>query len=576
MDAAGTALTLLGFSLAAGRFFEKLPRTKQRLDGLRDRCLELLNKLNELSESLELDTVAGFIDEMETILHEIMEKLESWRSLNLLYALLRQGNIQDWIESQNKRIDDALAMMNTQLLVSHTVQPDDNRARQECNFDGIWNHLTARYMEPNRTNLQHPQVLQIPRTAPDTCFHDPSSSALASSASHGVSHEPLLFRNERNGSISSANFIGLVDYLLATAEDEQFKQIFLNTYEDYATPEEFFELVRQRFLPAHYPKRHEIVQTIVIWLQDVPSGSELLRVVQDFATAAENNLALRHLDKILQAVDIRSRGPIISPPSYEEVEPSNLDDIAVALSFMEAEARATVRWIDYLRYDRLGELSSSLGALFSLNDKMRRWVKFSTLRYDEIEDRAAAIERFVKTAEACLELHNYNSAAVIAAVLLDWKSKPMTDIPRTMDALKKTTQASMKQLAKLINPHRNYEAYRKILKSDTDHIPWLVAHLDDVKRTLSRYPRTIEVDNVQLINFERYQHLALKVKVPGYRVPLYLEGDRRKKYIEYFRHQIDVVELDEEAECRRLRELKRREDKDYWSWKIELRSLGFW
>ncbi|KAF7338813.1 Serine/threonine-protein kinase STY17 [Mycena sanguinolenta] len=615
---------VLGGCTEVAGLIRKVPRNREQLDKLNNRCIVLLNALNELPTDFEYPTVAEFLQQMETILHGIIERLKPRKSLNVLLAFAKQVDMQEWIELQNQKIEDAFRTLNTQFHVFHAVKLEENIARQERGFNEIQGRLTTIHMElrshskdeastnpqpvvealkiisvsspdphtasssrrrhSNQTDSQlSPPLPPSPLIFSETAYFDDlslsSSQTLISSG--GVLPQPLLsICNMKNGSISSANLVGLVDRFLAT-EEKQFEQILLNTYEDYATPEELFDVLQQKFqeVPremtlSYFLKRHKIIETISLCLQSVPSDSELLNVVRRFATATENSLTQAHKTAILNATDRQTQGSISPPGSTcEKVEPSNPDDIAVALTFMEAEARETVRWIDYLRYDR--DLSSHIDVLLSLTGEMQRWVKFSILRHGEIKARVTAIERFVKTAEACLGLHNYNSAAIIAAVLLDWKSKPTTDIPRTMDALKKTTQASIKRLANFIDPHRNYEAYRKILKSDTDHIPWLVAHLDDIKRTLSRYPRTVEVDNVQLTNFERYQHLALKVKVPGYRVPLDLEGERRKSHIEYLRHQIDTVKFDEETERRRLRKLKKREDEDYRSRRPEMKSLGF-
>ncbi|KAF7338823.1 Serine/threonine-protein kinase STY17 [Mycena sanguinolenta] len=629
---------VLGGCTEIACLIQNVPRNRDQLDKLNNRCIALLNALKELSADFENPTVFEFLHRMETILHGIKERLEPRRSFNVFAAFVKQADMQEWIELQNQNIEDAFRTLNTQFHVSHAVKLDENMARQERGLDEIRGRLTTIHMalrshstgeastnphpvveafkiislsspEPptasssrrrhtNQTdsrNFRQPPRLPEPLIIPGTAYFDDLS--LSSSQTLISSGEPLLsICKMKNGSISSANLVGLVDRFLAR-EEKQFERILLDTYEDYTTPEEFFDVLQQRFqeVPREMTmdcllKRHKILEAIPICLQSVSSDSELLNVVRRFATATENHLTQKHETAILKAIDPESRASFprlrfelchsffqsrapISPASCEKVEPSNPDDIAVALTFMEANARETVRWIDYLRYDR--DLSSRIDALLSSTGKMQRWVKFSILRHGEIKARVTAIERFVKIAEACLELHNYNSAAIIAAVLLDWKSKPTTDIPRTMDALKKTTQASIKRLANFIDPHRNYEAYREFLKLDTNHIPWLVAHLDDVKRCLSRYPRTVEVDNVQLINFERYQHLALKVKVPGYRVPLDLEGERRKNHIEYLRHQIDTVKFDEETERRRLRILKKREDEDYRSRRPEMQSLGF-
>ncbi|KAJ7809188.1 ras guanine nucleotide exchange factor domain-containing protein [Mycena olivaceomarginata] len=369
--------------------------------------------------------------------------------------------------------------------------------------------------------------------------------------------------------------MGLVDHFLAT-DDKHFKQILLDTYCDYPTPEELFDVLIQRFrevpheFGSYHVKRHQIIQAIVVFLQTVSPESNVLNTIRGFAT--DNNLTPQHREAITKAVESRSRTQI--PRSYgKAAEPSNPYDIAIAFTLMEAELRQTVRWIDYLLHAR--DLPSRIDDLLSANEKMTRWLKFSVLRHDEIKGRADTIKHFAATAEACRQLHNYNSAGVIGSVLMGWKSKPGTDIPRTMDVLKKNTQESIRWLANLIEPDRNYDAHRKITKAvkAKDHIPWLPAHLADIRKFLASSGGTVEVDNIQLINFERYRKLA--DKVPGYQIPPDLQQHRQDEHISYLRHQFDTVDFDEETETCRLRKLKKREDEDYRTRRPQIRSLGF-
>ncbi|KAJ7314951.1 ras guanine nucleotide exchange factor domain-containing protein, partial [Mycena albidolilacea] len=326
--------------------------------------------------------------------------------------------------------------------------------------------------------------------------------------------------------------------------------------------------------PSYYEKRHNIIEAIVAFLPSVPPESEVLNVIRDFATATENKLTPHHREMISKAIESRSHRPI--PRSYgEPVKPSKLEsyDIAVALTLMEAELRKTVRAIDYLLHGRGSP--SRINDLVSSNDKMACWLKSTILCHREIRTRADTIKQFVKTAKACLEMHNYNSAAVIGSVLLRWKSRPETDIPRTMAALENSTQESIEQLAKLIEPVNNFEAYKKtVVKEKPEaYIPWLPVHLADVKNFLANSARIIEVDNMQLINFERYRELANKV--PGYQILPHLERKRKDKNIVYLRHQLDKAVFDEKAEDSLLRTLKEEEDTDYWTRRPQIRSLGF-
>jgi hypothetical protein len=189
-------------------------------------------------------------------------------------------------------------------------------------------------------------------------------------------------------------------------------------------------------------------------------------------------------------------------------------------------------------------------------------------------------------------MHNYNSAAVIGSVLLRWKSRPTTDIPRTMAALENNTKESIARLAKLIEPVNNFEAYKKIVMTVKAEacIPWLctcirgvkpsapsligysAVHLADFKDFLANSARIIDVDNKQLINFECYRELANKV--PGYQIPPDLERKRRDKNIVYLRHELDTAAFDEKAENSLLSKLKKQEDEDHWTRRSQQRSLG--
>jgi hypothetical protein len=99
------------------------------------------------------------------------------------------------------------------------------------------------------------------------------------------------------------------------------------------------------------------------------------------------------------------------------------------------------------------------------------------------------------------------------------------------------------------------------------------AHLADVRKFLESSVRTVEVDNIQLINFECYRKLA--DKLPGYRIPPDLQQHRQDEYIAYLRHQFDTVNFDEETETCRLRKLKKREDADHETRRLEIKRLGF-
>jgi hypothetical protein len=101
----------------------------------------------------------------------------------------------------------------------------------------------------------------------------------------------------------------------------------------------------------------------------------------------------------------------------------------------------------------------------------------------------------------------------------------------------------------------------------------LAAHLDEMQTYILKYPSTVEIDKVQLINFDRYSRLASKM--PEYRTPLELLENADEAYIGYLRHQIDNVTFNDNVANQRRLKLKKKEEEDHRDRKPELRSLGF-
>ncbi|KAJ6580540.1 ras guanine nucleotide exchange factor domain-containing protein [Mycena vulgaris] len=290
---------------------------------------------------------------------------------------------------------------------------------------------------------------------------------------------------------------------------------------------------------GQFVRRSEIVDVIVSWLHTVPSDSDIFERVGRFAT--NHRLIADHQRRILEAIRARTFKQLGPPARGPAVEPLDLDELTIALTHIESDLYRPVSWIDYLSYAR--GLSSRLDVLLSTHAKMTRWVKYSVLKHDDIQDRADAMKRFAEAAEGCRRRQNYNSMAAIVAAL-DWKVKPMSDLPRTMAV------------------DMDYKAYRKITQKKTNAetcIPWFTAQLDDTTKYLSQYPRTVG----DLINFERYQRLALKLPMNSAQTTV--EGHRQERHIAYLRHQFENDVYDDEAEAQRRRKLKRKEEYEVFS-----------
>ncbi|KAJ7136991.1 ras guanine nucleotide exchange factor domain-containing protein [Mycena epipterygia] len=584
----------LDLGLRTWDLIQNVPRnTVEQLAELDKRCISLLNELEE-SHSLDLEdrSVAGFLTEMETVLTGIHRKLENWKSLHPLSAFFQQATIRGWIASQNQKIEDAFRTMNTHLLVSHAIQIAEDRVRQERDQDEIRGYLTQILNEfrsqvssetslniqpagatlnvvsqsTDRYNRRTPHSPPIAGSSPDVLL--PQVHRLVAlevpESQIGLCQTTRIpsICNKVEGRISSGNVEGLV-YHLTRTDDDHLVQVMLDTHRDFTTPEHFFDVIQQCFkevrreMGPYHIERHKIIEAVIAWLRTLERESNISYRVREFALAADNGLIPNHQNMILKAIDDQTRGPI--SPNYSDVkdseEPMDPLHLAVALTLIEADLRKSIRWIDYLQYEK--GLPSRIDTLLSEHHKMIAWVQKSILCHKDMQARAHSIQRFTAAAEECRSTwKNYNSMTAIAQVLK--KLNPQLNLPRT----------------EKIDSEGEYRQYRQIQKGNAAScIPWSEnRQLDDVKCYIRRSPRTLESE---LINFEWYQQFASEV--PRYQTPADLEKERKISHLAYLRDQFDkIVVPSEQTVTRCLRRLKKREERAYQNRDLEWQRNGLY
>ncbi|KAF7354001.1 hypothetical protein MVEN_01086900 [Mycena venus] len=426
-----TAVTL---TIEIAHLIQNVPRNRKQLDELNGRCISLLASLSDSSLDMEDRNVAVFIDEMEMVLRGIQEKLKHWSSLSFAASFRKQGEIQAWIASQNKRIEDAFRTMNTQVLVMLAGQHMENRQKQERDLDEIRRYLTdiltelksqfntaSLDLQPVReamniisvpslletsarpkpeVRVDYSQRIQLPSIAAaglHICFDALLPLEETISASDGsVSQigpnsapfeEPIC--EVENGKVLG-NVAGLVKHLIET-DDQQFKQVMLDTYTDYLSQEKLFEILKWRFEEVqgemgYYSKRYKIIKVMVMWLQT--ASLEILNDVRAFVDGDRNGLIPYYQKMIRKAIGdrrVQSRelaAPSLKGPSSEPMHPNHL---AVALTFHEADVFKTIRPSDYLSYVKGSPCRIDIA--LSEHGKMMFWVKSSILRHDEAKER---------------------------------------------------------------------------------------------------------------------------------------------------------------------------------------------
>ncbi|KFH41732.1 Ras guanine nucleotide exchange factor A-like protein [Hapsidospora chrysogenum ATCC 11550] len=104
-------------------------------------------------------------------------------------------------------------------------------------------------------------------------------------------------------------------------------------------------------------------------------------------------------------------------------------------------------------------------AMSSLSTDLSNLVADTILQHSEIKKRAAVIKQWIKVANACLELHNYDG---LMAIICSLNSSTITRLRKTWDIVSPKRKEMLRTLQKLVEPSQNNKVLRTRLH---DHIP---------------------------------------------------------------------------------------------------------
>ncbi|KAJ7775990.1 hypothetical protein DFH07DRAFT_766931 [Mycena maculata] len=320
--------------------------SQAQLDALNTRCISLLNALEDaymkksehggLVGSLD-ESVIGFLDEMDLILRGIRERLAGRRSLNFVSSAQKHGEIQTWI-LQNQRIEDAFRAMNARVLICHAKLLSEMRAMQERDHEDIRTciaELQLRHLDNNADRAGTPAPKLPPIFGADPPSFLPSASHFFPVAASGSRSEcpdetpKLSICKQANGKICYGNVEGIIDYMIQT-DDPHTNQLVLGTYQDFATPNNMFQIFKQRLedIPREIrPHRRPKILKLMVALLRTVEDSTLLPQVREFVSTSEVGLTPEDRTMIIRAIELL----------LSVVEPIEPHDIAITLTFIERD-----------------------------------------------------------------------------------------------------------------------------------------------------------------------------------------------------------------------------------------------
>ncbi|KAJ5133977.1 hypothetical protein N7526_005342 [Penicillium atrosanguineum] len=157
-----------------------------------------------------------------------------------------------------------------------------------------------------------------------------------------------------------------------------------------------------------------------------------------------------------------------------------------------------------------GSLAVNVRAMSTLSTDLAHLVADSILYLEEPKKRAATIKHWVKIANKCLELNNYDS---LMAIICSLNLSMISRLKRTWDIVSQKTKTSLEHLRTIVDVSRNYAELRKRLQNHVPPcLPFVGTYLTDLTFVDhgNQSLRTLPTDEGEMavINFDKHMKTA--------------------------------------------------------------------
>jgi len=139
-------------------------------------------------------------------------------------------------------------------------------------------------------------------------------------------------------------------------------------------------------------------------------------------------------------------------------------------------------------------------------NQVSSWVVSEIVKTDKPKQRITVMKHFLKVAQACFKLNNFQSVMHILSVL---ESSPISRLKKTWWELGSKPTTIMTTLKEHFKFEKNYKNYRALLSSVTGTaIPFFGITLSDLTFVDEGNTEWIEENNMKLLNVQRLSLVA--------------------------------------------------------------------
>jgi hypothetical protein len=159
---------------------------------------------------------------------------------------------------------------------------------------------------------------------------------------------------------------------------------------------------------------------------------------------------------------------------------------------------------------RTGSLAVNVRAMSTLSTDLANLVADSVLQLEEPKRRAALIKHWVKIANKCLELNNYDT---LMAIICSLNSSTISRLKKTWEVVSQKTKATLENLRNIVDVSRNYAVLRSRLQNHVPPcLPFVGTYLTDLTFVDHGNQGTRKLDtgtgSVDVINFDKHVKTA--------------------------------------------------------------------
>jgi hypothetical protein len=201
-----------------------------------------------------------------------------------------------------------------------------------------------------------------------------------------------------------------------------------------------------------------------------------------------------------------------SSPSILDFDPLELarqltiKEMNIFCSIMPEELLAS-EWMK-----KTGSNAINVRAMSTLSTDLSNLVADTILHYEDAKKRATMIKHWIKIAQRCMDLHNYDT---LMAIICSLNSSTIMRLEKTWDMVSQKRKDALKILQDIVEPTKNHAVLRQRLH---DHVPpclpFVGTYLTDLTFVDIGNPATKQLpgmsgeDSISVINFDKHFRTA--------------------------------------------------------------------